>query len=540
MLKKNKKNQFTLLLSRTVSVVAVCLLITSCTQQKATEEKFTAHQEETDAALKRLEPKEKIRPALLVENTPWYGRQSVRMRNGDQLPDKFVDDKSLVVTFERALSLQELGRAIQVATGMRIVVIPATSVANTSVAATQGFLPLDGAEVAGGRVVWQGNLQDLLNQIGDAFDVSWSYQAGVIKIQEEITNTFMLHALAGNVDVSGSVQTGSTGQAGNLPTQSVGTEATLSLWDEIQDAVEGIVSGAGRVTFSPASGTVTVSGKPSMVRKVEEYLRYQNRMRLRRVAVTVRALSVEMNDDNNVGFDLQGVLEDGINGQPIFFSSTAAGGLSSAIIRDFPDGTGQNPDLDLTTGGAEKDSVQAVITAIAEQNKVSIVHTGTVITLSDQPAPLQVSRQVTYIARVSASAAGDSSSTSLEPGTVEEGLTLNVLPRVIEKSKVLLRLGIGITQIREIVDFQAGDLTVQLPDLDTTGFLQNIMLSSGETLVLSGFERNRSRYDEKGTGVPKNIFLGGSKNAERQRNATVLLITTDILPEDPFGVVKEQ
>lgn len=507
------------------------LFVASCAQQEATQEKFGAHQEEADNALKRLEPKERMRAALVVDNTPWYGRQAVRMRNGDQLPDKFVTDKSLVVTFERALTLPELGRALQIATGLRVVVL-GTDAAN----AGGGFLPLDGTEVAGGRVIWQGNLPDLLNQISDAFDVAWSYQSGVIKIQEEVTSTFMLHALAGNVDVSGTVQTGSTGQAGNLPTQSVGTEATLSLWDEVRDAINAIVSGNGRVTFSPASGTVTVSGKPSVVRKVEEYLRYQNRMRLRRIAVTVRALSVEMNDDNNVGFDLQGVLEKGIGGQPIYFSSTASEGLSSAIVRNFPD----TDPLDLTTGGQPKDSVQAVITAIAEQNRVSIVHTGTVITLSDQPAPLQVGRQVTYIARVSASAAGDSSSTSLEPGTVEEGLTLNVLPRVIEKSKVLLRLGIGITQIREIVNFEAGDLTVQLPDLDTTGFLQNIMLGSGETLVLSGFERNRARYDERGTGVPNNIFLGGRRNSERQRNSTVLLITADILPEDPFGVIQQQ
>ena len=180
----------------------------------------------------------------------------------------------------------------------------------------------------------------------------------------------------------------------------------------------------------------------------------------------------------------------------------------------------------------------AAIDALATVGKVSIVHTGTVITMSDQPAPLQVARQISYIARVSPATTGDSSSASLEPGTVEEGLTMNVLPRVIEKDRVLLRVGIGITQVRDIQQITSGDLTIQLPDLDTTGFLQNIVLSGGETLIMSGFEKGTATANDSGTGYAENIFLGGSRERDRSRNVTVLLLTTDILPEDPFGVMK--
>lgn len=507
------------------------MMVSGCAEREKVQEKYQNHIGEANEALKRVSPEGKIRPALIIDEKPWFGHKAVRMRNGDPLPGAYTEQGSVVITFERALTLPEIARQIQIATGLRVVVNGLSSDQQA-----QTFLPVDGVQVRGGRVLWQGSLQRLLNQISDNFDTEWSFVNGVIQMTAQVTRTFMLHALAGEIRTSGSVETGSTSEAGNLPSQEVDASVTLAIWDEIQDAISNILAERGNATFSPATGTITVNGTPSAVREVEEYLRYQNRMRLRRVAVTVRVLSVQRLDLNNVNFDLQGVLEQAFADQPLFFSSTGSDGLAAGIVRSFPDGSDGLPNL--TTNGAAEDSVSAVIDALAERNKVSIAHTGTVITLSDQPAPLQVARQRTYIARTSAAATSDSSSTSLEPGTVEEGLTMNVLPRVIEKDRVLLRIGIGITQVREIVNFTAGDLTVQLPDLDTTGFLQNIVLSGGETLVLSGFERDNVSRTNRGVGHPDNIFLGGQDETERGRNVTVLLITTDILPEDPFGILR--
>lgn len=534
-LANEKKRNASLLIILSIFV----LFLSGCEGRQEVQDSYEMKVSEAESMIEELEPGLNIRPALVVDEKPWFGHQAVRMRNGDPIPSAFTGSNSIVITFEKPLTLQELGRQIQISTGLRMVTT-SRELGTTEEAET--FLPVDGVEVAGGRVLWQGPLDRLLNQVSDRFDVEWSYVNNVIKMTSSVTRTFMLHALAGEITTSGNVETGSTSEAGNLPSQSVDTSVTLSIWEEIQSAVENILGSNGEATFSAATGTITVTGNPSAVRDVEEYLRYQNRMRLRRVAVSLRVLNVQKSDVNNFGLDLEGVFERAFDNQPLYYSSTAAGGLTAGIVRELPS-TLLRQELNIKEDGQElddgiQDSAQAAINALASTNKVSIVHTGTVITLSDQPAPLQIARQRTYIARVSAAATSDSSSTSLEPGTVEEGLTMNVLPRVVEKDRVLLRVGIGITQVRDIVDFTAGDLTVQLPDLDTTGFLQNIVLSSGETLVLSGFERNNLNRDQVGTGRAENLLLGGRDNVEKSRSLTVLLLTADILPEDPFGVLR--
>lgn len=536
----NNRSQYFSLIPALMAIMVFALLsLSGCTSEhKRVTDSFDAHMSEANNALDSVRPSEQIRSSLVVENKPWFGHQAVRMRNGDPLPSRLLNSDSIVMTFERPLTMAELARQVQVATGLRVVVTGGGFAGQQSSSSGEGeeartFLPIDGVEVAGGRVLWQGSLEKLLNQVSDLYDVDWSFENGIVRISPFVTRTFMLHALAGSVSSVGSVETGSTSEAGNLPSQEVSTTAELEIWDEVEETVTTILGDRGAATFSSSTGTITVTGLPSAVREAEEYLRYQNRMRLRRVAITARVLSIQTENSNDVGFDLQAALERGIGNQPLYLAGGASG-VSAAVVRDFPSGGA----LDLTTGGQPKDSVQGVIEALAISGKISIVHTGTVITLSDQPAPLQVARQRTYIARTSASASGDSSSSSLEPGTVEEGLTMNVLPRVIEKNRVLLRVGLGITQIRDIVDFTSGDLTIQLPDLDTTGFLQNIVLSGGETLVMSGFERDRSTRNKAGTGSPSFMWFGGEDDTERGRNVTVLLLTADILPEDPFGVMR--
>ncbi len=523
---------------------AVVFVLSGCSDQREAKEGYEAVLAETDTALKKIEPKRKVRPALVVDDKPWFGHQAIRMRNGDPLPVELTQPNSVVMTFERGLTLKEFARQIQISTGLRVIVEQTASGQSTpgSEPSQSTFLPFDGVEVAGGRVLWQGDLSDLLNQVSDQFDVEWSFVNNVVRLTSQVTRTFMMHALAGEVTTTGSVATGTSSEAGNLPKQNVDTSVTLALWKEVQEAVSNILGKDGNATFSPATGTITVSGKPASVREVETYLRYQNKMRLRRVAVTVRVLSIQQTETNNVDFDLEAAVKNGLDNQPFIFDAGSSG-VSTGIVRAIPSTmlrTAIDGDTTITdaTDDGNTDSVSAVIDALARENRVGIVHTGTVVTLSDQPAPLQVARQRTYVARVSAAATSDASSTSLEPGTIEEGLTMNVLPRVIEQDRVLLRLGIGITQVREIADFSAGDLTVQLPDLDTTGFLQNMVLSGGETLVMSGFERADSTYERSGTGHPDNIFLGGTRGAERNRTVTVLLITADILPEDPFAVLK--
>jgi type II secretory pathway component GspD/PulD (secretin) len=164
--------------------------------------------------------------------------------------------------------------------------------------------------------------------------------------------------------------------------------------------------------------------------------------------------------------------------------------------------------------------------------KAAITHSGALVTLSDQPAPLQVGSQRSYVKRVTTSD-GD---VSIEPGTVNTGLMMTVLPRIVEQNKILMRLSVAISGLIDIVTFGPSGSQVQLPEISTTGFLQNAVVTSGETMVLTGFEKGSDSSAEDGSPIVPYI-TGGTKKADRSREVTILMITAEILPEDPITVI---
>lgn len=504
--------------------------LAGCMNPADVNDKIVTDQSTANQALKSIEPTKQIRKPLVVDDRPWYGARSVPLQNGMALPQRFLGSDGLVITFERPMTLKETARMIQAATGIRTVV-------NTSggdqFGAEQGFIPVDGIEVTGGRVVWTGPLSDMLEQVTDNFDADWTYDGRTLTIADEVTRTFMLHALADTIDVQSNIEN-SIDERSALPEVGTSSQATLEIWNDIEDTINSIVDQKGRATFSPTTGTITISGPASVVRKVEDYLRDQNRMRLRRVAVAVRVLSVETSDTNTVGFNLTGLIERAINNRPFQFTSVSDG-LTAGILRQLPT---IDPVTGLpATGGVtpNTDEITSILEASEDVERVSLSNSGAIVTLSDIPAPLQIGRTIAYLERVSSSS-GDDGNVSLEPGEVNLGLTMNVLPRVIQRDKVLLRLAVGITDAQTpFQQITVSGLSIELPEISTTGFLQNAVLSEGETLVLAGFEKDQASLDDEGT--PGGLFTGGQRTIGRSREVTVLLITAEVLPEEPLTVL---
>lgn len=530
---------------RPLYICSALLLATSlagCSGLKDTRkdiEVMTANTDQAFQQLKRQDDNQLLSP-LTVEETPWFGHQAIPVERGEILPSNLESDQALVITFDQPLTIEQVAARVQAATNIRVMVQRGQIEAANSMssAASQQdqdirFLPADGLEVSGGRMVWQGSLSNLLDQVADRFDAEWSYTGKAIQISQHITRTYMLHSLAGSIGIGGSVKTGSSGEESGLPQQSVNSDTKLSVWEEIEKSVASIVGTKARVGFSPATGTVTVSGYPSAVRQTEDYLRMQNKLRLRRVSIETRVLSVNLKKSFENHLDLDIIFKEAFNGQPFRFNSLPD--INTPGSQIISGGV-----LDALPGGATAGSANFTAKLLASiADNVSVEHTGSLVTLSDQPAPLQVATKRDYVKRVSASTVdGGGTTTSIEPGTIDIGLTMNVLPRVIEQDRVMLRVALGITNLVDLRSFQSGQSQVQLPEVETTGFLQNAVMQSGETLVLAGFERQSANERASGTGSPWNIALGGSQNYGRGREVRVLLITARVLPEEPIQVIQ--
>ena len=512
--------------------------LASCSETTAVKENYDNAESQANSALSSISPKSALAQPLTVDSSPYYGSSAVPITNGSPLPSQFEKQNAIVMTFARPVTMEELMRMIQAVTGMRAM---ATGISLGSGAdANKTFIPTDGEQVAGGRVVWSGRLSDLLNQASDYFNADWHYDGESIDFAQQVTRTFMLHALANELSFKGTVKSGDSGDSSsNLPEVDVTSTASLKVWDEIKDAISTIMGDGGKAAFSPSTGTITVTGAPDIVRRVEAYLNQQNAARLRRVAVAVKIISVTANNDLDLSADVTGIIKRAFDQASVRSVGSATSGIALGVLKR-PDDTLANaaPALGSDSEAISADRLVATFKASDKIDRASVVHSGAIVTLSDQPAPLQVGKQISYLKRTSSTTGDTGGSVSLEPGTVNTGLMMTILPRIVEGDKILMRLSVSITDAQEpFATFTApdGSASIQLPEVETTGFLQNAVVTSGETLVLAGFEKNLSSSTNQGT--PYLPILGGSKTTDRDREITVMMITSEILPEDPITVI---
>lgn len=502
-------------------IALVGLFLTACEQASIVNKVVMEDEEQLETVIDSISPDTNQRSPLQVDGRPWYGNKAVSMQGNKSLPRQFTSANAITMTFAEPVSFLQATQMVEGVSGIPVQIsnnIYEESINNFS---QRQFIPSGGQEVSGGRVVWSGGLHTLLNQMANYYGAEWEYDNGVVRFITENTKTFMLNALAGEMTITGSASsTGDSSASSNVPEIELDQDTTLEVWNEISATIESIIGASGNAVFSPSTGAITVTASPSVLRRVENYLRYQNQMRLRRIAVSVQVLSVQTEDTETYDLDVAGVIRAALgNTLTVTGSNNVSNGLSLSILKN---PTGANTNGDLT----------AALEANAGIERASIVHSGTLVTLSDQPAPLQVARQIAFLERVT----GSDTSVSLEPGVVDVGLFMTVLPRIVEDDRILMRLSIAITDADpNFRRFGTTEVQIELPELETTGFLQNAVLGNGETMVLAGFEKRSSSLNESGN--PFSSLFGGRSTSSRARELLVLVINARILPEQPVTVI---
>ena len=151
------------------------------------------------------------------------------------------------------------------------------------------------------------------------------------------------------------------------------------------------------------------------------------------------------------------------------------------------------------------------------------------VRFSPMDAPVQVATNESYIEKVekTSSDSSDTSSYSVTPAKINYGFTMEVLPRLLDHGRMLLMFTMTLTDkdSMEEKSFGTSDdgTIIQLPVLKTRGFVQEVAMTSGSTLVLTGFEEVRTS-----TSNSKNIS-GMSQSANKDRNVMVVLLTPEVL-----------
>lgn len=396
-------------------------------------------------------------------------------------------------------------------------------------------------------------LLDVINQINSRFGIHYTYREGEgIVFSRMVTRTLVVASPTGDTGLNtslgksggggGSAGGGGSGQAQNQNAagdfSSSGTvtmNSSFSTWANLEKVIDTLKTAPGRYFVNQATGTVTINDMKEVVETVARYVEQQNAITTTGIAVKVELWTVSSTDKNELGVNWNAIYTklNNLNPQwalnivtPPSLAGTAAGLVGVSILTPAKDAASHTL--------AKLSGSDAMFNALQGYAKVTTREGYSGLTLNRQPTTLAKTTQMSYLARTVASSGGGlggSTLPGLEPGQLTTGFLSQVIPTIQDDGTVVLQFGIDssvlLSQNKEASGSGATYQAITTNNVGALQTLQRVVLRSGSTLVLTGYEREQSQYNQQGLG--QNIGLGGSRTSNTARESTVILITPVIL-----------
>ncbi|MDR3126198.1 MAG: hypothetical protein LBT92_01030 [Rickettsiales bacterium] len=354
-------------------------------------------------------------------------------------------------------------------------------------------------------VSYTGTLSGLLDMLSGKMNLEWSYKGGRITFYKYKTRTFVLHTLSTNSTYSANIASGSDSAA------TLQTTASVKEWEEIQAVVKSIVTD-GEIQVSPSTNSLTVTSTPKILDRVEAYIKEQNRRFAKQVAVTVKVLQVSLNKSNDFGLNLKAAF-DGAFSMSATYPNEAKEGVSFAIL-----------------GGDNKFvGSEAAIKALSSQGKTSLVTSAVVTARNNRIVPINNIQTFKYVSSISTLTENTNSTTEITPAEESTGFSMQIMPNILENGRLMLMFNMSLKELISLDSFSASGTTIQLPKIEQRNFMQEIVMESGQTAVLTGFEKIQNVNSSEGLGKAEFTPIGGSMGSKTSRDVLVVMLTPQVI-----------
>lgn len=525
-----KIKQFGLLLA-SAAIVASCSMSTSMDATVEREVEAATKLKEAAKSPTKVDDTDLVR----VKNDIWLGDTSEVEYEGEPVPSYLEKADGVTLISNRPITLYEIGDMLNKVTSLRVRFASTLEKDLMSKAEKNKPNPAtinaDWTEPDKMLVSYRGPLSGLLDEISSRFGIWWKYEKKEIHFYKNITKTFVLYSLPTKPNLSVNVGGSSSAGEGGSSALTLSSSAEMELWGKVEKAITSMIAKDSQLTIDPANGTITLTATPTDIRKVAKYINEQNARLSRQVAISVKVLQVTVSDSDTYGLNLTTMFNDG---KTMFKIASPNGNIADDITDN------------LTMAIAPQHwTANAIIKALSSQGATSLVTSGTVTTLNNKPAPIQVIKKQNYISEITKTNGGDNDyDISTETEEIETGFTMDVLPRVLEHGRMLLMFNLTLSDLIELekvylndnnsdTPTQASGQYIQNPKIESRGFTQEVALKSGESLILTGYERVENKTEKNGLGNATNSLFGGSATASKDRNILVIILTPVVL-ESPL------
>lgn len=521
---------------RRLSLLLVVIALLGCNNEK--------NRNLIDQRVERVErvAKEAARPAppksydpLTVSDKLWSGNVSTRLRRGIPLPSKYEGSYGVTLISSESLSLSEIGSAIGVQTGLPVRIASGAagglSAGDSGTGSMEGKMP----------VSYEGALSGLLDLVAGNFGISWRYDGTAIKLSRFETRVFVVESLPGTQSIKDGIKEDSSGGGGGSSSAAAGGSYSMSstsslqqssemnvemkVWDELEQTITSILGGVGSASLSPSSGTATVTTTPELMQVVSKFIEEENQRLSQQIAINVEIYTVALSDNTDFNVAFTSALKKISSGLDIDITQGVVGVGSAAVS----DGASMSMAILDPNRTGQITSVFSALSTVGDTTRVSQFP---LTTLNNRTVSRRIGEDVTYVAAISKTVGTSTTSESVTvtPGTIRDGFSLQLTPRLLQDGRIMLQYSLSLIDLIKLTEFNTGDGgNIQLPKTASRVFVQQAMLKSGSTLILGGYDDEKTAQTSNGVGNAYNYLLGGGSTNTKSRVMMFLVITPQVV-----------
>ena len=328
---------------------------------------------------------------------------------------------------------------------------------------------------------------------------------------------------AATAGAAGAISTAGGGAAGGGSTSSVSSTDSVDLWGELQRTLTTFLSKEGSVVLSKTAGLVAVTDYPANISRVGRYIELLQVAVQRQVMIEAKIVEVTLSKNFSAGIDWSQIP---YSLNLPFLGATKGALPGGAILAQSLAPAGSAFQIGLTV----QQGLTAILRALEQQGKVSILSSPRVSTLNNQKAVIKVATDDVFFSQTTQREPQTGVVTQFEtPSTITEGIVLDVTPQIGEDA-IIMDIHPSITErlgqatspngsVVPIIAVRATDTVVRVRD--------------GQTVVIAGLMEQRSSRNRSGVpGLQRAPVIGRAfRNEENQdtKIELVILLTPTVI-----------
>jgi len=554
-------------LFRRFSVLLVVLALLGCNREKVRNVLDEQSREVTEGLKEARQPAPvKSYNPLTVSDKVWTGNTSIHMRRGLPLPARFEASRGVVLIANQPMDISEIASLVSTQTGIPVRLSSSASAsASVSSPAAPAAAPVFSAAGSnngagntssgngdGITLAYEGSLSGLLDLVAAHFGLSWRYDGASVNFTRYETRVFMIESLPGTQSIkdgmkedSGSGGGGTSGGASSTSAlqQSSEMNVEFKVWEELGQTINAILGGVGSVVLAPSSGAVTVTTTPEVMQAVAQYIEQENKRLSKQIAINVEVYKVDLQEGSDFSLSFKQAIANMLGAK-----FTMNGTQGPALVQGSPlssTATSLDSTATVTGFGAQAGSLMVSIIngnlvptfmALSALGDTSRVAQFPLTTLNNRPVSRRIGRDRSYVqsmANTTSTTTTGTTSVTITPGTIREGFSLQLTPRLLDDGRIMLQYSMSLVDIVNLTTFGSGTNMVQLPETASRVFVQQSMLRSGSTLVIGGYDDEQNAQNAQGVGSPFNFLLGGGNSSQQSHSMLFIAITPRVLETQP-------